>query len=100
MTTYETSIIIKWGFAGGKHRLAKRVYAESEATAYATRLQIATWSLACILQDEFHEFIDNLMETPGVLIDLLSGAIERIEWNEIAKYIMADINFDEEEDKE
>ena len=75
-------------------------YKSASATEYATREQTATYNLSQTLQLEAEE---NKPEVSGYYADLLNSALGSVDWYELAKHYIDDLDkseYDNEEDGE
>lgn len=96
----ETWLMNLHGFTNNKEELAKQMYMEAKATGYATKEQVAKYRLADALKDEFEEYALHLDGVNGIIADLLTGAIDRIDWDKLADHILSGMDLDEEEEEE
>lgn len=73
--------------------LAREHYQEATETAYATRGQAAAWALADTLRAE-HEDANPLTRDyvpASVFVDLLSSALEAVDWHEVAHHYITEV---------
>ncbi len=76
---------------------AQEVWDDTEADGTFTHTENATITLARRLKDEFEE-ANPLANDSSVWSDLLSAAISEINWDEIAKSLIEDGDFEDEEE--
>lgn len=68
-----------------------------------TRENAARNALSEMLKDEHEAQAEELVKSTGVFADLVSGALGRVEWREIAEHLLEDVdksNSNEDEDTE
>jgi len=91
-TNYETWCVNLWMDNEEKSQdywrdQAKRVYVTSSASPVLTKEQVATFELSRRLAAHHEEVLPELQ---GFAADLLNAAMSEVNWNEIAKALLAD----------
>jgi hypothetical protein len=78
---------------------AQAAYDDAEPSTINTRDQAAAYALAATLKDEYEEAADALLPEhlkASVWSDLIGAALSEVDWQEIAEYMVAEV--DEESD--
>lgn len=78
--------------------MARDAYRDACANAYSTREQDAARSLAEALKDYIEEQ-NPIGDQSGMFADLLSAALDSIDWREIAEHLIEDLDKDEFDDE-
>jgi hypothetical protein len=92
MTSNDEATYKEW------RRIARSVYRKSHATATLTLRQSAEYEFSRILKDKHSE--DNPLEPTGVYSDLLSSALDSVNWDEISRaFIEAECPVEDEDDE-
>ena len=100
-TNYETWCVNLWMSNDQSSQeyfqeMAQEVYNESKAEKSFTREERAAFTLADSLKDEMEEQ-QSLLVVTGVFADLLNAALSEVNWYEIAKHYIEDVDKEETE---
>ena len=101
-TNYETWLVKLWmdndqGSYNYWQEIAQEIYNEARADANFTKEECAQLALADQLKNEHEENAPT--STTGVYSDLMTGALGRVDWHEIARAVIDDeVNKEEETD--
>jgi hypothetical protein len=93
---YETWAVALWldndeGSYEWVRELARDAYDHATESTYATRGECVAWSLAEHLK-EHHEECNPLADAPATVFDdLLSAALSRVDWLEIAHNVVTEV---------
>ena len=102
-TNYETWAVALWidneqGSHNQRREMAQETWDNAEATRYSTREEVALRDFADTLKDWVEEMAPDL--GASLFSDLLSAALQEVDWREIAENWSEDIDKEAEEEEE
>ena len=106
-TNYETWAVKLWADNGESSyrcwgEAAQEAYNEATPGEYEwqTRDQQAIYALSKRLQDDYEALAEELTGEAGVFSDLISAALSKVNWSEIAKSLLEDVDKTQDEKEE
>lgn len=86
-TNYETWLVMLWIDNGGRDyidELARNVLDDTERDH-------AVYPLACMLEEQTKDEAGDVVPNAGLMSDLLNASLSHVNWSEIARHIIDDI---------